>query len=259
MMMARTVRTIMEAAGGSAWRLAALAVMLVVGSLTLPERTAAQVMDDHIYWMVLVDELEYAPGPESRPAALDASFWLGGDYDRLWVNVEGDGATVETEGEFEAQALYSRLISPFFEVQAGLGIETEYGETSSRSRGQLVVGLQGLAPYWFEIQPQVLVSQEGDVSLTLNASYELLFTQRLILEPELDLKAAVQEVPEFGIGSGLNDLSLAGRLRYELKREFAPYVGVVWAKRYGGTADLARAAGETVSRTRFVAGLRVWY
>lgn len=224
-----------------------------------PDQAGAQVMDDRIYWMVMADEMEYAPGLEGRPIALDASFWIGGDYDRLWVKLEGEGATLEREGEFEVQGLYSRLITPFFEAQAGLGIETAYGDTDSRSRGLLVLGLQGLAPYWFEIEPQLLVSHEGDVAFAFDASYDLLFTQRLVLEPELELKAAVQNVPEFGIGSGLNDLSLGGRMRYEVARELAPYFGMVWHWRLGETADLARAAGEDVATVRFVAGLRVWY
>lgn len=233
-------------------------VPLVLAS-ALPDQAGAQVMDDRIYWMVMADELEYAPAPEGRPIVLDAALWIGGDYDRLWVKLEGEGATLEREGEFEIQGLYSRLISPFFEAQVGLGIETAYGETDSRSRGFLVLGLQGLAPYWFEIEPQLLVSHEGDVAFAFDASYDLLFTQRLVLEPELELKAAVQNVPAFGIGSGLNHISVGGRMRYEVVRELAPYVGVVWHRRLGETADLARAAGEDAATVRFVAGLRLWY
>lgn len=256
--MAATIRTVDDTSrwGITPW-LVALLVALAVA--VLPEPSAGQVMDDHIYWMVMADEMEYAPGPEGRPLSLDGFFWVGGDYNRFWVKLEGERSTLENEGELEAQALYSRLISPFFEAQAGLGIETVFGEADSRSRGLLVVGLQGLAPYWFEIEPQILVSHEGDVSFSFDASYELLFSQRLVLEPELELKAAVQDVPEFGVGSGLNELSFGGRMRYEIAREFAPYVGVVWHERFGETADLARAIGEEVSDVRFVAGLRVWY
>lgn len=236
---------------------------LILGGVALlmlvPASVAAQTMDDHIYWKLLADELEYVPGPESRPIAFDASFWIGGDYNRVWVKAEGDRATVGSGGELEAQLLYSRLIAPFWELQAGLGLETVSGEGESRTRGLAVIGLEGLAPYWFEVEPQLLVSHEGDIALALNASYELLFTQRLVLEPELEMNAALQDVPEFGVGAGFSDLSLAARLRYEFVREFAPYVGVVWDRRFGATADLARAAGEDVEDTAFVAGLRVWY
>jgi copper resistance protein B len=236
---------------------------LILAGMTLlmlvPAGVAAQTMDDHVYWKLLADELEYVPGPESRPIAFDASFWIGGDYNRVWVKAEGDRATVGSGGELEAQLLYSRLIAPFWELQAGLGLETVSGEGESRTRGLAVIGLEGLAPYWFEVEPQLLVSHEGDIAFALNASYELLFTQRLVLEPELEMNAALQDVPEFGVGAGFSDLSLAARLRYEFVREFAPYVGVVWDRRFGATADLARAAGEDVEDTAFVAGLRVWY
>jgi copper resistance protein B len=230
---------------------------LALGASVRP--VSAQIMDDHVFWKALADEFEYGPGPEERPLALDASFWIGGDYTRFWVKAEGEHSLAEAAGDVEMQFLYSRLIAPFWEVQVGPGFETVYGEDASRTRGLLILGLEGLAPYWFEVEPQLLVSHEGDISLALNASYELLFTQRLVLEPEIEASAAIQEVPEYGVGSGFNDLELAARLRYEFVREFAPYVGVVWERRFGDTADLARSAGENVDETRFVAGLRVWY
>lgn len=255
-MMTRTLDAIGRTRDQGAWL---AAIFFALGAVLLPRGAAAQVMDDHIYWMVMADELEYAPGPEGQPVFLNGSIWVGGDYNRFQLNLEGEAETVESAGELEAQALYSRLIGPFFEAQAGLGVETTFGGAESRSRGLLVLGLQGLAPYWFHVEPQLLVSHEGDVSFAFSASYELLFTQRLILEPELELKAALQEVPEWEVGSGLNDMELGGRLRYEVVREFAPYVGVVWERRFGQTADFARAAGEDVSAARFVAGVHVWY
>lgn len=255
-MMTCTTDRIGQVRGLARW---GAAILLILGSVLAPDGAAAQTMDDHVYWMVMADELEYAPGPEGKPIFLDGSVWIGGDCNRIQLNLEGDAETEESAGELEAQALYSRLISPFFEAQVGLGLETTFGAGESRERGLLVLGLQGLAPYWFHIEPQLLVSHEGDVSFALSASYELLFTQRLILEPELELKAALQDVPEWEVGSGLNDMELGGRLRYEIVREFAPYVGVVWERRFGQTADFARAAGEDVSETRFVAGVHVWY
>lgn len=232
------------------------AILLALG---LAPEAAAQTMDDHVYWMVMADELEYAPGPEGQPVFLDGAVWVGGDYNRFWLTLEGDAETPEFTGELEAQALYSRLISPFFEAQVGLGLETTFGGAETRRRGLAVVGLMGLAPYWFHIEPQLLVSHEGDVSFAFSAGYELLFTQRLILEPELEMKGALQSVPDWGVGSGLNHVELGGRLRYEIAREFAPYVGVVWERRFGETADFVRVAGGEVSETRFVAGLHVWY
>ena len=238
----------------------ALTLPAVALLMLLPARaTAAQTMDDHVFWKIMADELEYVPAPDSRPVAFDASFWIGGDFNRVWLKAEGDRATAGSGGEIEAQLLYSRLIAPFWELQAGVGVETVSLPGDSRTRGLAVIGLEGLAPYWFEVEPQLLVSHEGDVALALSTSYELLFTQRLVLEPELEMMAALQDVPRFGVGSGFNDLSLGARLRYEIVREFAPYIGVVWDRRFGATADLARDAGEDVEETTFVAGLRVWY
>lgn len=238
------------------WPLLLLAIVALGPSYGV---AAAQVMDDHVYWKLTADELEYVPAPEARPIAWNGSFWIGGDYTRFWIKVEGEQSTVGAEGEWEGQLLYSRLIAPFWELQGGVGVETVSGEGVRETRGLLVMGLEGLAPYWFEVEPQLLVSHEGDVAVALSASYELLFTQRLVLEPELEASAALQEVPKFGVGSGFNDVHLAARLRYEIVRELAPYVGVVWGRKFGETADLARAAGEGVDDVEFVVGLRAWY
>lgn len=253
---ARTFIPALRAQGATAALMALLALGAAAG---LPDRAAAQVMDDHIFWKLTADELEYAPGPDERPVSFDGSFWIGGDFNRLWIKAEGERSTVGDEDEIEAQLLYSRLIAPFWEAQAGAGVQTMSDDAGRHTRGLLVLGLEGLAPYWFELEPQLLVSHEGDVALALAASYELLFTQRLVLEPELEMAAAIQEVPEFGVGSGLNDLHLGIRLRYEIVREVAPYVGLVWGRTFGATADLARAAGEPADDTRFVTGLRFWF
>ncbi len=122
-----------------------------------------------------------------------------------------------------------------------------------------VVGFEGLAPYWFEMEPAVFVSQDGDISARVTTTYDMFVTQRLIAQPRIEVNAAVQEVPEFGVGSGLNDLDLGFRLRYEIRREYAPYIGVSWQRRFAGTADLARLAGATVSDLAAVGGLRVWF
>ncbi len=239
----------------------ALCAALALGAVSTATTTAAaQTMDDHIFWKVTADELEYAPELEGRPVMFDGSFWIGGDYNRFWIKAEGSRVTSGDGHDLEAQLLYSRLVAPFWEAQAGIGVET-FGEAdgAGETRALLVLGLEGLAPYWFEVEPQLLVSHEGDIALALAASYELLFTQRLILEPELEVAAALQDVPALGVGSGLNDLHLSARLRYELMREVAPYVGAVWGRKLGQTADLARAAGEDVRESYLVAGIRLWW
>jgi copper resistance protein B len=233
---------------------------LGVASALLPLGAAAQTMDDHIYTYVAFDEIEYARGGAGHPIAYDGEAWIGGDFDRLWLRAHGHQETRRGgDGEFEAQVLYSRVVSAFWNAQGGLRVDHHYGHGERATRGLVALGVAGLAPYWFEVESFLFVSQDGYVSARLKASYDLLFTQRMIFEPEFELNAAAQKVPEFGTGSGLTDLTLGARLRFEIVREFAPYVGVAWTRRMGGTADLARAGGVPVGDAAFVAGVRWWY
>lgn len=246
--------------GAVSVRMAGVAsVLAAVLALGFPDRAAAQVMDRAIYTYVALNELEYAPGSDERPVALDGELWVGGDYNRLWLKAEGEHSTVESEGEYEIQALYGRFVGSFWDAQVGLRLDAARAGGATDTRAHLVLGLQGLAPYWFELEPALFVSQDGDVSARLEASYALLFTQRLILEPELETNLAIQEVPEWDTGSGVNDVELSARLRYEVVRELAPYVGVSWHRRAGDTADLARGEGESVSQTSLVFGVRAWW
>ncbi|HET7275875.1 MAG TPA: copper resistance protein B [Longimicrobiaceae bacterium] len=242
-------------------------VTLVLLLLALARPAAAQgigleqlreMMDWGTGSLLLFDELEYAPGASGQPVGLEATAWYGGAYNRLWVRAEGEQLTAEGGGEAEVEALYGRLITPYFDAVGGVRVDGRWGEDDA-ARALLVLGVQGLAPYWFEIAPTLYVSQDGDLSGRFAASYELLFTQRLIAEPELEVNAALQEVPEFGVGAGFNDVELGLRLRYEIRREVAPYFGYSWTRRVGGSADFARAEGEPVSDGAFVAGLRMWF
>lgn len=216
-------------------------------------------MKPHILTYVSFDELEYlATGGESL-IEYDGEMWIGGDFNRLWLKASGEQSTSESEGDFEFQALYSRATSSYWNTQVGLRLDHRYGVPGTPTRGLLALGLEGLAPYWFEVESFVFVSHEGDVSARLEASYELLLTQRLIVESEFETNAALQTVSEFGIGSGLNDIELGARMRYEFKREFAPYVGYSWTRSLGNTADLSRSAGSDVSHGALVLGLHWWY
>ena len=230
--------------------------LFAVGALARP--AAAQVMDSEIHGLALVDQLEVAPHRDGTPVNVDAMGWVGGDVNRLWVRAEGDLETERSAGAVQAEAFYGRLFSAFWDALVGLRVDRRWGD-GAETRAHLAVGLEGVAPYRFELEPTLYVSQDGDVSAQLEAEYELLVTQRLVLQPRFEVQVAVQEVPELGVGSGLGDLELGARLRYELRRELAPYVGVAWHRRIGGTADLAREAGEYVSNVSIVAGLRIWY
>ena len=181
--------------------------------------------------------------------------WYGGDINRLTLKSEGETLFGEGIESGEVQALYSRAIGPYFNAQAG--IRQDFGRGPDRSYA--VVGFEGLAPYWFEVEGALFLSDKGDVLARLEASYDQRLTQRLILQPMGEVNFALQDVPESGIGSGLSDVELGLRLRYEIVREFAPYVGVEWARKVGDTARFARADGDDADSVSLVAGVKLWF
>ena len=209
--------------------------------------------------LLLADELEIGYPPAELPVAWDAKSWLGGDYNRLWIQSEGQTLTRKRETDVDLEVFYGRLIAPFWEVRIGVQSELQTEGGARDMRGQLALGVEGLAPYLFEIEPTFYVSYEGDVSASLEASYSLRITQRLVLQPKAELNVAIQAVPDFGVGSGVNDLELGARLRYEVLREVAPYLGFEWNQKYGETADLARSARHDRRALMGVLGLRLWY
>lgn len=182
--------------------------------------------------------------------------WLGYDRDKMWLKTEGEYDTDANATEHgEVQLLYSRAIAPFWDVQLGL----RHDDVGSDARSHVAIGLMGLAPSWFEIDAAAFISDAGDVSTRLEAEYELRFTQRLLLQPRLELNYSFGDDAAMQVGKGMSEASFGLRLRYEWRREFAPYAGVEWARAYGDTATLLRAAGDDSSDTRFVAGVRFWY
>ena len=218
------------------------------------------VEDSQRFRSLLVDQFEYRMKESADTLRWDAVGWYGGDYNRLWLKTEGEWRTSgERGGDAEVQALYGRLIAPFWDFQIGLRYDQFSGAGFDRSRGFAVIGLQGLARYRFELEPALFISQEVDVSARLTATYDLLLTQRLILQPRLDFDAAVQSAKKFGVGEGVNSLGLGLRLRYEITREFAPYIGVVWLSRFGETADIARRDGGRAEDIAVVFGVRLWF
>lgn len=219
---------------------------------------SAQVSDSEIHLFALFDQLEVAPADDGPPVTLDATGWLGGDVNRLWARAEAELETADGAGDLQAEALYGRLVAPYWDALVGVRVDRRWGE-GGETRAHLALGLQGLAPLWFEVEPTIYVSHEGHVSGQLEAEYDLLVTQRLVFQPRGETQLALQSDEEMGVGSGFTDLELGARLRYEIVRELAPYVGLVWHQRFGETADFARAAGEDTSILSFVVGLRAWY
>ncbi len=202
------------------------------------------------------DRLEYRTNGGEPLFLWDAQGWYGGDKNKLWIKTEGEYSfEAGAFEEAEVQALWSRAVTRYFDVQAGM--RHDFAPGDDRTFG--VVGVQGLAPYWFEIDAAVFISDDGDVSARTEIEYELLLTQRLILQPRTELNFAFQDTPENGVGAGLSTAEVGARLRYEIKRELAPYIGVSWERAVGNTADIARANGEEPSSLSFVTGLRLWF
>lgn len=210
--------------------------------------------DDPVLSRVIVDQLEIRDADGENPLALDAQAWIGKDLNKLWFKTDIERRDGETE-EAEIQALYSRAISPFWNVQ--MGVRQDAKPTPSRGWG--VLGVQGLAPYWFEVEAGLFVGESGRVAARFSAEYELLLTQQLILVPSIEVNMYGQNDTETATGSGLADANAGLRLRYEIRREFAPYIGINWSRTFGNTADFVESNGEAVSDAELVVGLRAWF
>jgi copper resistance protein B len=204
---------------------------------------------------VLIDRLEYRERSGRDGYAWDAQGWYGGDRDKLWLKSEGEGAFGTRLERGEVQALWSRAIDPWFDLQ--LGLRHDFGHGPDRSH--LALGVQGLAPFWFEVDAAAFVSDKGDVSARVEAEYDLRITQKLILQPSAEVEFSLADVPELGIGSGLSSAEAGLRLRYEIRPEFAPYIGVEYQRGFGDTARFRRLAGEKAGGWRLLAGLRLWF
>jgi len=215
--------------------------------------------DELTFSKVIVEQFEYRRNDGNNTLRWDIQGWRGKDYNKFWFKFEGEDEVSTNSGDLELQALYSRSVSAFWDFQIGGRYDREYGGDTTKDRFFAVAGFQGLAPYWFEAEPSLYVSEDGDISARLVSTYDLLFSQRLILQPRLEANISANEVREFNIGRGLNDLQLGLRLRYEVTRKFTPYIGVEWDKKFGDTSDLVRAEGGDDENTALIAGVRFWF
>ena len=184
----------------------------------------------------------------------DIQGYYGGDIDKFWFKSEGEGRFGDAAEQAELQALWSHAIAPFFDLQAGVR-----QDVAGPDRTHAVIGVQGLAPYFFELDAALFLSHKGDVTARFEAELDQRLAPRVVLQPRIELNLAAQDVPELGIGAGIDDIELGLRLRYEIRPEFAPYIGVEQVWKTGGSADFARAAGEDPSTTNYVAGVRFWF
>jgi copper resistance protein B len=213
------------------------------------------VMDKAIFVHALLDQFEERTNGSNQEFRWDGQAGAGTDYDKLWFKSEG---TVQSGGKVEDgrhELLYDRAVSTYFDVQGGIRADID----SRRGRNWAAFGVQGLAPLFFNVEATGYVSDRGHLGARVMASYELLLTQRLILEPEIELNLYTKSDPGRAVGSGFSDIDTGLRLRYEISRKFAPYLGVAYEGKFGQTANYARQAGESTGDLRLVFGIRSWF
>ena len=204
--------------------------------------------------MLLIDQLEAFHGRDANGQSWEAQGWYGNDENKLWVRTEGERSRGKLE-DGDLEAFWNHNVATFWSTQ--LGVRQELGEGPNRSWAAF--GVQGLAPYSFEMEATGYVGASGRTAARLRAEYELLFTQRLILQPEAEINLYGKNDPQRRIGSGVSDIQFGLRLRYEIRRQFAPYIGVNWVRRIGTTADYARQDHQPVLDRQIVAGVRIWF
>jgi copper resistance protein B len=206
-------------------------------------------------YKLFFDRVEARLGDGPDGFLVDGEAWYGGDIDKMWVKAEAEGKWRSGFEEAELQALWSHAIDPWFDLQAGV----RYDPRRGKDRGYLVLGVQGLAPYWWEVDGALFLSNKGDVTAELEAEYDLRITQRLILQPRVEAAVSLQDLPELNLGSGLTAASAGARLRFQVTPLFAPYVGIEYERAFGATRRFRRADGEDRGALSLLAGLRAWF
>ncbi len=217
--------------------------LVMTGTISMAGTSA-----DALYYKVTIDELEYQDNSEKN-VIWDTKLWIGDETDKLYFYTEGEKPKDGSTGS-ENQLVYSKAIAPFWDIQFGLG----YDKAGSNNQTWGVLSIQGLAPYFFDTRTSLLVGQGGNVGLRFDAEYEALFTQKLILTPSIAIDAYSKDDRSMGLGKGLSNITAGIRLRYEIRREFAPYIGVEWSKNFGNTADIS-----PLDETYVVGGVRMWF
>lgn len=224
-----------------------------LGCILTSSVVAGGMEDDPIVTKVMIDQFEKRITDGDDPVVLEGTLWIGKDLNKFVIKAEVEQVKGETE-ELELQALYSRAVAPFWDFQIGVRQDQKPTE-----RNWLAIGFQGLAPYWYEIDTALFIGESSQVGLRFSAEYDWMITQRWVLSPEIEFNIHSKDDEAVGTGSGLSDSQIGIRLRYEIKREFAPYIGINWNNKYGNTAAFARKEGEEVSSTQIVAGVRSWF
>lgn len=205
-------------------------------------------------YLVMFDRFEYQTSDDTDALLFDLQAWYGGDLNKFWFKSEGEYAfTEDAVEEADIQLLWSRAISSYFDTQIGVRYSFK-----PEGKTHAVLGIQGLAPYRFETDTALYFSEDGDLTANLEAEYEVLITQRLILQPRVEMGLSAQEISEDNLGSGFTDVAIGLRLRYEFLREFAPYLGIEWQSKLGSTRNIYQAQQAETDKVIFMLGLRMW-
>lgn len=219
-----------------------------------PDVEGHAVHDQAVHYFVLFDQFEWQTAGEGSGLNIDSKAWIGRDRNRLWLRADGDSDEGRI-GEAQAHVLFGRQFSRWWDIVGGIRQDFRPGP----ARTWAAIGIQGLAPYWFEVEATAYVGASGRTHARLEVEYELLLTNRLVLQPLAEVEIVGKSDPDRGVGAGVSTTDAGFRLRYEFRREIAPYVGVAWSHKWGKTADFAEAAGEETGGARLVTGLRLWF
>ncbi len=224
-------------------------------SLLISNASFAAMEDDPFLTKIMIDKLEISEKDDAgnRTLRWETDAWIGKDLNKFWLKSSGE--RIDGQQETSTSALYSRAIDPYWDIQAGWLHERNPEE----KRDYFELGLKGVAPYYFETDASIAVGKNGHSKLSFSTEYELMLTQKLVLSPEIEFSAYGKSDQKMGVGSGLSSAEAGLRLRYEIRREFAPYIGINFSKKFGQTADFADAEGEQSSETQIVAGIRAWF
>lgn len=219
-----------------------------------PDVEGHAVHDKAVNYYVLLDQVEWQRGDGGGAGSWDAKGWIGGDRNRFRFRTEGTG-TERSLSDSQTHLMFARAVSRWWEVVAGVRHDVRPGPAQTWA----AIGIQGLAPYWFEVEATAYVGAAGRTHFRLETEYELLLTNRLVLQPLLEVEVYGKSDPEHGMGAGLSTADAGLRLRYEFRREVAPIVGVTWRRKFFETADLAEADGSQPHGARLLLGLRLWF
>ena len=229
-------------------------LLLVLALLCISPIYAGEMEDDPTLYAFFIDQFEWRNAEDNELMAWDVQGWMGKDLNKFWWKTDGEIESGDAQ-DAELQFLYSHAIAPFWDVQIGWRADIE----PDPGRNWAVIGVQGLAPYFFEVDAALFIGSSGRVAARLEAEYEFRLSQKLILTPEVEINAYGDDDPALRIGSGLSDTELGLRLRYEFRRELAPYIGINWEKKFGTSADYARDDGLETSDLQLLIGIRAWF